>query len=206
MLSLSRCNSNGTLSTSSSTVSFNTTTGIATFANLTIDFKGMYNILINVQTVNSNDYNFLCISKPVLVIGPSESVLTASSSEPDLYLTFSGNFTSLTSDAVKKFETMIYNCMLSSYGILIQRSISLYQGSVKAAIGTSGTSNSYSNLLSTLNSSNFSLADDVVLQSATINGQSYTFTNLASTDSSSGSSSSFEQNKAVNFNDLFHLD
>jgi len=96
--------------------------------------------------------------------------------------------------------------MLSSYGILIQRSISLYQGSVKAAIGTSGTSNSYSNLLSTLNSSNFSLADDVVLQSATINGQSYTFTNLASTDSSSGSSSSFEQNKAVNFNDLFHLD
>ena len=198
MLSLSRCNSNGTLSTTSSTVSFNTTTGIATFSNLTINLKGMYNILINVQTVNSNDYNFLCISRPVLVKGSSELILTSSSTEPDLYLTFSGNYTSLSSDAVKKFEAMIYNCMLSSYGILIQRSISLYQGSVKAAIGTSGNSNSYSSLISTLNSSNFSLADDVVLQSATINGQSYTFTNLASTDSSSSSGSSFEQNKAVN--------
>ena len=198
MLSLSKCNSNGTLSTTSSTVSFNTTTGIATFSNLTINLKGMYNILINVQTVNSNDYNFLCISRPVLVKGSSDLILTSSSIEPDLYLTFSGNYTSLSSDAVKKFETMIYNCMLSSYGILIQRSISLYQGSVKAAIGTSGNSNSYSSLISTLNNSNFSLADDVVLQSATINGQSYTFTNLASTDSSSSSGSSFEQNKAVN--------
>ena len=198
MLSLSRCNSNGTLSTTSSTVSFNTTTGIATFSNLTINLKGMYNILINVQTVNSNDYNFLCISKPVLVKGTSDSILTASTSEPDIYLKFSGNYNSQSLDMLKQFQAMIYNCFISKYGILIQRSISLYQGSVKAAIGTSGNSNSYSSLISTLNSSNFSLADDVVLQSATINGQSYTFTNLASTDSSSSSGSSFEQNKAVN--------
>ena len=197
MLSLSRCNSNGTLSTTSSTVSFNTTTGIATFSNLTINLKGMYNLLINVQTVNSNDYNFLCISKPVLVKGTLDSILTATTSEPDIYLKFSGNYNIQSLDMLKQFQAMIYNCFLSKYGILIQRSISLYQGSVIAAIGTSGNSNSYSSLVSTLNNSNFSLADDVVLQSAIINGQNFTFNSYASSDSSPSSGSSIDQKTAV---------
>jgi len=147
----------------------------------------MYNLLINVQTVNSNDYNFLCISMPVLVKGPNDAILTAGTSEPDFYLTFTGNFTSQSVDTLKQFETMIYNCMLSEYGILIQRSITLYQGSVKAAIGTSGDSSSYQSLIANLNGSNFSLSNDVVLQSAIINGQNYTFKNLAVSSSSSSS-------------------
>jgi hypothetical protein len=191
---MSKCNSNGTLSTSSSSVSFNTTTGIATFLNLTINQNGMYTIMISVQTLNSNDYNFVCISHPVLVKGPSDSILTATSDEPDLLLTFSGNYLAQSSESLKKFKAMLYNCILSRYGILIQRSISLYAGSVKAAIGTSGQASAYSNLISDLNSSNFSLANDVILASAIINGQTYNFTNLAASSPSADSSSESLQN------------
>ena len=190
MASLSKCNSNGSLSSSTSLVSFDTSTGKATFSNLAISKKGMYMLLINVQTANSNDYNFVCMSKPILVKGSSESILTQTSSQPDMYLTFTGNYTSQTADTLKKFEAMIYNCFLSSYGILIQQSITLYQGSVRAVIGTSGDSSSYSSLISSLNSSNFSLASDVVLTDATINGQFYNFTNLASTSSDNTASGS----------------
>jgi len=199
-MSLSKCNSNGSLSTSSLSVSFNATTGIAAFSNLTISQKGMYTLLVDVRTVNSNDYNFLCMSTPVLVKGSSETILTGTSStEPDIYLTFTGNYSSQSTDNIRKFQTMIYNCMLIKYGILLQRSISLYQGSVKAAIGTSGGVSSYSSLSADLNSSNFSLASDIVLVSAIINGQNYTYSNLAASDSSSGSSGVLDQKTAVIF-------
>jgi hypothetical protein len=92
--------------------------------------------------------------------------------------------------------------MLIKYGILLQRSISLYQGSVKAAIGTSGGVSSYSSLSADLNSSNFSLASDIVLVSAIINGQNYTYNNLAASDSSSGSSGVLDQKTAVMFNSI----
>jgi hypothetical protein len=194
MYSMSKCNSNGTLSTTLSSVSFNTTTGIATFSNLTINLKGMYTIMMNVKTLNSNDYSFSCISQPVLVKASKDSILTATSDEPDIYLTFTGNFTAQSTDSLKAYQAMLYNCMLSSYGILIQRQISLYAGSVKAAIGTSGDASAYTSLANDLNSSNFSLADGVVLQLAIINGQTYNFTSLVSSPSSSSDSSISQQN------------
>ena len=70
---------------------------------------------------------------------------------------------------------MIYNCFLVKFGLLIQSSIQLYEGSVKAVLGTSGSASGYANLVSSLNSSNFSLASDVILQDAIINGKSYAF-------------------------------
>jgi len=194
MYSLSKCNSNGTLSTTLTSVSFNTTTGIATFSNLTINLKGMYTIMINVKTLNSNDYSFSCISQPVLVKASKDSILTATTDEPDIYLTFTGNFTAQSTDSLKEYQAMLYNCMLGSYGILIQRQITLYAGSVKAAIGTSGSASAYASLANDLNSSNFSLADGVVLQSAIINGQTYNFTSLVATQSSD---SSISQQNAV---------
>ena len=202
MSSLSKCSSNGSLTSSTSTVTFDTTTGMATFSNLAISQKGMYMLLINVHTVSSNDYNFECISAPILVKSSSDSILNLEPlSEPDMYLTFTGNYSNQSPDTLKKFEAMIYNCFISSYGILIQLSITLYQGSIKAVIGTSGDSSSYANLVSSLNGSNFSLSSDVILTDATINGAFYNFTNLAS-DSSSGSSSSIDTKNAVIFRNL----
>ena len=198
MYSMSKCNSNGTLSTTLSSVSFDTLTGKATFSNLTINLKGMYTIMINVKTLNSNDYSFSCISQPVLVKASMDSILTATATtEPDIYLTFTGNFTAQSTDSLKTYQAMLYNCMLSSYGILIQRQITLYSGSVKAAIGTSGDASAYNSLVSGLNNSNFSLADGVVLQSAIINSQTYNFTNFVSSPSSSSSDSSISQQNAV---------
>ena len=133
-------------------------------------------LLINVQTTNTDKYNFACSSTPILIKAKTETVLTSTQdTEPNLYLTFSGNFSSLTSDSLKKFEAMIYNCLLVKYGLAIQSSIQLYQGSVKAVVDTSGSPSGYTSLISDLNSTNFTLASDVVLLSAIIDGKSFTF-------------------------------
>ncbi len=140
-------------------------------------------LLINVQTTNTDKYNFACSSTPILIKAKTETVLTSTQdAEPNLYLTFSGNFSSLTSDSLKKFEAMIYNCLLVKYGLVIQSSIQLYQGSVKAVVDTTGTSSAYSTLISDLNSTNFTLASGVVLQSVTIDGRSYMFNTQSNND------------------------
>ena len=197
---MSACNSNGNLSKVASTVSFDTATGLATFSNLTISNIGMYLILISVQTVNSADYNFQCISTPVIVKSSSDVISTAAAtSEPDMYLTFSGNYSSKSTDELKQFQAMIYNCILAKYGLLMQSSIVLYAGSIKAVISTTGTSTGYSNLVSDLNSSNFSLASDVTLQSAIISGTNFTFDKSSSSSSGGTTSSDTEKTNAVNF-------
>ena len=58
---MSKCNSNGTLNSSTSTVIFDTQTGLASFNNLLITQKGMYMILIDVKTTNTNN---CCSSSP----------------------------------------------------------------------------------------------------------------------------------------------
>ena len=207
---MSACNSNGTLSKVASSVIFDTSSGLATFSNLAINKIGMYLILISVQTVNSADYNFQCISSPVIVKSNSDVISTAApTSEPDIYLTFSGNYSSKSADDLKQFQAMIYNCILAKYGLLMQSSIVLYAGSIKAVISTIGDFTSYSNLISDLNNSNFSLASDVVLLSGIIGGMNYSFVSdysFSSNDStttissnSSTSASEIEKSNAASF-------
>ena len=195
---MSKCNSGGVLNKTTGSVTFDSATGLATFSNLAISSNGMYILLISVQTVSSSDYSFECISKPILVKSSSIQVLTSTSTEPDIYLTFSGNYSSKTAAELKQYEAMIYNCMLAKYGLVLGSSIVLYSGSIKAVITTSGTSTGYSTLVSDLNSSNFSLSSDVILQSGIIAGSNYTF--ARSSGSSGGSSSAeIEMTNAVRF-------
>ena len=178
---MSSCNSNGTLTVSdSSTVSFDASTGVASFSDLLITQKGMYMLIIDVRATNYDAYNFACLSTPILVKGSGESVLTSSSSSqggsvPNIYLTFSGNYSQQTADTLKQFETMIYNCLLVKYGLLMQSRIQLYEGSIKAVVDVSGSASSYANLIADMNASNFSLAPGVLLQAAAIDGKAFTF-------------------------------
>ena len=116
------------------------------------------------------------MSSPILVKAKNETILTSTQgTEPNLYLTFSGNFTNQTEENLKAFQTMIYNCLLIDFGLLIQSPILLYQGSVKAVVDTTGSLSSYLSLIDALNSTNFTLATDVVLQSAIVDGKVFSF-------------------------------
>ena len=204
LISLSKCNSNGSLNSSASSVIFDTKTGIATFKNLEITKKGMYMLAIEVKTTNVNEYDFTCLSTPILVKGISETILTYSINvDPDMYLTFSGNFTSQTADDLNSFQTMIYNCLLINNGILIQSAIQLYAGSIKAALGTSGSASSYGSMITALNSSNLTLASGVVLQSAIINGKSYDFNTQSNNNNEiAAASQTNDDNNSVNLQKL----
>ena len=199
LIGLSKCNSNGAINSNGSSVTFDTNAGIATFQNLAITQKGMYMLSIEVKTTNANDYDFTCMSTPILVKGASETILTNTVNiEPDMYLTFTGNFTTQTTQNLQSFQTMIYNCLLIKNGLLIQSAITLYQGSIIAALGTSGAASGYVNMVAYLNTSNLTLATGVELKSATINGKSYDFSSSSSSSDPSSTAQSNDDNNAVN--------
>ena len=202
LVGLSKCNANGTLNSSVASVIFNTNTGIATFQNLEISQKGMYMLIVDVKTTNTNKYNFVCFSTPILVKAKTETILTSSQdTEPNIYLTFTGNYTSQTADTLKEIQTMIYNCLMVQYGLLIESPIQLYQGSIKGVFDSSGSASSYSSLLTALNdnTTNFTLTSDVILQYATINGKSIVkFQSSSSQNQISDTAQANEDNNAVN--------
>jgi hypothetical protein len=154
------------------TVTFDESKGIASFNNLKISQKGMYLILVDVRTVNTNQYNLFCISTPIIVKTSTQTLMSAENDAPNIYLTFSGNFTN-NKQNLKHFESMLYNCLLVNHDLTMDRSITLYEGSIKAVLSSSGTAQSFANLISDL--ANFTLADDVFLVSGTILDQNYNF-------------------------------
>ena len=83
--------------------------------------------------------------------------------------------------------------------LVLGSSIILYSGSIKAVITTSGDTTGYSSLVSDLNSSNFSLSSDVVLQSGIIAGSNYTFAKSSSSSSGGSTSSEIEMTSAVKY-------
>ena len=179
MHDLEKCKQNGTLISSSPNAEFDTFSGIASFNNLNITQKGMYLILVKVKTINSNDYIFKCLSKPILVKSSKLASLSAIIEEKNIHLTFNINFTSFGRDSLKIYETMIYNCIVMSNNLSIQTPIS-FNGETISVLGSSGTKESYTKLIASLN--NFSLSHDVILKSVLVNQKEYTFSRLKQSD------------------------
>ena len=152
MYRLNKCESNGTLNNSTPNANFDPTTGLATFKHLSFDSIGMYILTAKVKTLNTNDYNFDCISSPIIIKKKTQTINLDDSSAPNIYLTFSGNFTKH-QENILNYESMIYNCILVKHNLILERSISLYEGSIKAVLGTSGTTQDYNSLISSLNDS-----------------------------------------------------
>lgn len=108
---------------------------------------------------------------------PSDQILTTNTrnQEPNIVLTFEGVFSAYTNDQLDEFEAMIFNCMLRQNGLLIQRSIALYAGSIVASMCTSGTTQQYASLTNGLtNGGSFSL-NGISLSGAQIQGQTFSF-------------------------------
>ena len=170
---------------------------MASFNSLSVTQPGMYLLLVNVRTVGSNDYNFNCLSKPIIVKKSSDSITKDETIEPNIYFTFSGKFSEHTAH-LDRYESMLYNCFLVKRNLYMKRSMSLYAGSIKVNLAADGDPSSYSNLTTDLNG--FSLADGVVLQSATILGKEYTFSSdSASSDTAQQKAAQAEKQNAVSF-------
>ena len=173
MVNLANCSTSGSLTTTSSfTVNFDASTSTATFTNLIINQTGMY-----ILKVNLNNQNIQCTLPGLIVKMATDQILTRNtiSQQPDLVLTFQGNYNSYTSEQLNEFQAMIYNCLLRQNGILIQRQIQLYAGSIVASMCTSGTTQQYTSLTNSLTSSgNYSL-NGLQLSNAQIQSQTYSF-------------------------------
>jgi hypothetical protein len=141
----------------------------------------MYLIVVDVRTVNTSQYNLNCISTPIVVKKSSQSLKSAENDAPNIYLTFYGNFSG-NKQKLKHFESMLYNCILVKHELNLDRSITLYEGSIKAVMSSSGTAQSFANLVADL--ANFTLDTDVILVSGTILDQNYNFTSRDFSDSS----------------------
>ena len=181
MHSLPKCESNGTLSSQYKTATFDAAKGLATFKGLSINHRGMYLLEINVKTTDTAEYNFDCISTPILVKSTTQVLKSAEEDKPNAYLTFTGNFTEHKKN-LSYYESMLYNCIFVKHNIIMDRSISLYQGSIKSVFSFSGDPSSFDTLVQNL--ANFTLNDDVILLSGTIFDNDYNFSSTK-VDSSS---------------------
>jgi hypothetical protein len=175
-VALSKCQSNRTTLNSSSTpVVFDPSTGIATFSNLRINSRGMYILLISVETKNSNNYNFVCWSSPIIIKTKSVAILTEDlGREPNFFLTFTGNYSRKSGQQLKEFESLVYNCLLQPFGLVLDRAIIIYSGSVKSVLSTSGSADSYANLIAELNATNYTLGGEF-LTAARIQGTEFSY-------------------------------
>jgi hypothetical protein len=182
MHSLPKCESNGTLTSLYQTATFDAAKGQATFKGLSIDHKGMYILIINVQTIGSSDYSFNCISTPILVKSSAQVLKSAEEDKPNAYLTFTGNFTQHKKN-MSYYESMLYNCIFIKHDVIMDRSISLYQGSIKSLFSFSGNPSNFEALIQNL--ANFTLNDDVILLSGTLFDNDYNFSSPKVDDSSS---------------------
>ena len=139
---------------------------------MAIDQTGMY-----ILDVYLNKNNIKCSLPSLIVKMTTDQILTTNtlSQEPNIVLTFEGVYSAYTNDQLNEFEAMIFNCMLRQNGLLIQRSIALYAGSIIASMCTSGTTQQYASLTNGLtNSGNFSL-NGISLSGAQIQGQTFSF-------------------------------
>ena len=131
---MEKCGSSGKLNASISTVSFSASTGLASFNGLSITSRGMYLLLINVKTIDTSSYEFNCISTPIIAKEPTETVGQDGTLDPNIILTFTGNFSEHKKD-LSNYESMIFNCFLVAYNLKMTRFISLYQGSIIINLG-----------------------------------------------------------------------
>jgi hypothetical protein len=205
MFSLPKCQSEGRLvSDSSTTVSFDPTTGQASFVDFKITNTGMYLLMINVRTVGSNDYNFNCFSKPVIVKEPEQNIrLTATeeTSTPNFYFKFDGNFDTLTPEKIEQYKSIFYNCVILKYKLTLSRELALYKGSIVADAYITGSSSSLTSLLNDLNANKgFSLETGVDLLYADIFSTNYVFRSQSNNNGNGDSGNQQEQQEQEKIN------
>ncbi len=192
LLSMSKCQAPGALkSSNSTTVSFDLKTGMARFSNFYINDTGMYVVLINVRTL-SGSQRLTCHSEPIVAKQAFNTETIDTSSQPNLKVNYSGDYSQLSNKELKQMKAIFYNCVIAPYSLVTTDTVYIYKGSVMISIyySSSTSATSQASLSAYFQSSSFlSLFPSLSLNSVTANGLtlvSYSY----SSSSGSGSGNS----------------
>ena len=141
---------NAILTTSSSIIPFNTSTGKALFQNISIDKTGMYLLSVNVSA-SDNSFDYTAKSN---IIRVSDSLITTNEPVKNFIARFDGDYDELSKTGeVDNYKAMIYN-YLNGQSVEIVGSINAFKGSLGLATQLVHSIESEKALLTLLNSTN----------------------------------------------------
>lgn len=131
----------GGLTVVNTTVTFDPTSGLASFQNLQITADGMYLLTFNVSTAN-DEYNFACVSNAITVTtaAPTYDVTLP----PNYVIKYEGDYNAIDPNEIK---ANVYNFM-TAYNISVA-GVNTYSGSVYVTFYSSDFSSSLSDSLGT---------------------------------------------------------
>ena len=190
-MSLSKCQPLGALKSSNkTTVSFDVRTGMAHFSNFYINDTGMYIVLINVRTLSGSE-SLTCYSEPVVAKSAFTTATIDTSSQPNLNVNYSGDYSQLTANEKKQMKAIFYNCVVSPHALVTDDTVHIYKGSIMFSVyySTSITTTQQTALSTYFQSSTFlSLFPSLSLNSVIMDG--YTVVSYSSKGDSSNSGTS----------------
>ena len=170
---MGQCQPSGHLKSNNvSSVTFDPSSGIANFSNFYINASGMYILMVNVRGSSGSSSSASCYSEPIVVKSAFNALTVDTSSAPNFYLNFSGDYTQLSTDQLKQMKSYFYNCVVQPHNIITTDTLFIYKGSVmfSAFIDPSTSSSALQSLYSYLQSSEFlNLYNGLKFNSATIN-------------------------------------
>lgn len=180
------------MSDNATVAGFDVANGVAILNNLYVTKSGSYMLLVTVKTVNTNDYNFQCYTKGILVTPPNTYMpMTGCNQEQNVKFTLKGVFSALSTVQVEILKAQIYNCFILPHNLVITCPMNAYSGSVVVTTQLSD-SNSVSsvNSMSSGTSSGFTSEEGYPLTSVSVQGST-----VYSSDGSSSSSDSNSKSK-----------
>lgn len=164
---MSKCTAAGSLNSSTSQVIFDSNTGLATFTNLVFSSSGSYVLSFSVRS-SSNEFNFNCLSKKILV---TSDTLVVPSTQPNVRISFDADYNK-NLENIEAFKSMFYNCLILKFNISLTSDIYAYAGSIVFEANIADSSN-VSGLVT--ETQTFCLNSNTCIKSASILGNSYTY-------------------------------
>ena len=161
---------------------------MAHFSNFYINDTGMYIVLINVRTLSGSE-SLTCYSEPVVAKSAFTTATIDTSSQPNLNVNYSGDYSQLTANEKKQMKAIFYNCVVSPHALVTDDTVYIYKGSVMVSVyySTSITTTQQTALSTYFQSSTFlSLFPSLSLNSVSMDGYTVVSYSSKSDDSNSG--------------------
>lgn len=184
MMSLSKYQPSGVLIVNTTVATLDTSTGLASFLNMSIGVAGTYVLRASIRS-SDNSFSMACRSNPIRVLNkPAVSSTISSTDEPNFKFVFNADYDALeTNDELSYYKAMFMNYLESVMGTTIIGNVYMYKGSLAFSFNVDPTSSAIQTLSSAAVGTD-SILPGMVLQKVQIYDATYT----SSSGSSSGSS------------------
>lgn len=184
MASLSKYQPSGALIVNRTVATFDSSSGLASFKNLSISVVGTYILRVSIKS-SDNSFTMSCRSNPIRVVATQPvSKYVSSSDEPNFKFVFDADFDALdANDELTHYKAMFMNYLEGVMGTKIIGDVYMYKGSLAFSFNVDPTSTAIKSL-SSAGVGTDSVLPGMTLQKVQIYDASF------SSSSSSGSSGS----------------